>query len=271
MAKTATFKVWRTHPEGDGTFQTFHTEVTDGMVVLDVVHKIQAEQAPDLAVRWELQGRQMRIVLGEINGKPRTDVYDASEPGEPAGARSPWSRCARFRRSRIWSPDVSWNFGSRKASRKFKPRPGRCVRRHVAHAAARHRSRAGIPQVHRVLLCARTCATSCAITTSTTSSSARGSSSYAANLEMNPLDTDDRVPDLKEAHGIGYCNITKCCTKVCPEHIHITDKRHHPAQGESRRPILRPAHEAAAGFQIVGASPLTQVGASSLTLGVRAV
>ena len=40
---------------------------------------------------------------------------------------------------------------------------------------------------------------------------------------MHPLDTDDRVADLKDEHGIGYCNITKCCTKVCPEHITITD------------------------------------------------
>ncbi len=40
---------------------------------------------------------------------------------------------------------------------------------------------------------------------------------------MNPLDTADRIPKLKEEHGIGYCNITKCCTKVCPEHITITD------------------------------------------------
>jgi len=46
---------------------------------------------------------------------------------------------------------------------------------------------------------------------------------YAANLEMNPLDTADRVPDLKNQHGIGYCNITKCCTEVCPESITITD------------------------------------------------
>ena len=46
---------------------------------------------------------------------------------------------------------------------------------------------------------------------------------YAAALEMNPIDTGDRVPDLKHAHGIGYCNITKCCTKVCPESITITD------------------------------------------------
>ena len=40
---------------------------------------------------------------------------------------------------------------------------------------------------------------------------------------MHPLDTADRMPELKDEHGIGYCNITKCCTKVCPEHITITD------------------------------------------------
>ena len=46
---------------------------------------------------------------------------------------------------------------------------------------------------------------------------------YAAALEMHPLDTENRVEELREAHGIGYCNITKCCTKVCPEEIEITD------------------------------------------------
>jgi succinate dehydrogenase / fumarate reductase iron-sulfur subunit len=46
---------------------------------------------------------------------------------------------------------------------------------------------------------------------------------YTAALEMHPLDTEDRLPELKQAHGIGYCNITKCCTKVCPEEIKITD------------------------------------------------
>jgi succinate dehydrogenase / fumarate reductase iron-sulfur subunit len=40
---------------------------------------------------------------------------------------------------------------------------------------------------------------------------------------MHPLDTEDRLAELKQAHGIGYCNITKCCTKVCPEEITITD------------------------------------------------
>jgi succinate dehydrogenase / fumarate reductase iron-sulfur subunit len=46
---------------------------------------------------------------------------------------------------------------------------------------------------------------------------------YTAALEMHPLDTDDRLPDLRERGGVGYCNITKCCTKVCPEGIAITD------------------------------------------------
>jgi succinate dehydrogenase / fumarate reductase iron-sulfur subunit len=46
---------------------------------------------------------------------------------------------------------------------------------------------------------------------------------YVAALEMHPLDVEDRISDLKEQHGIGLCNITKCCTKVCPESITITD------------------------------------------------
>jgi len=46
---------------------------------------------------------------------------------------------------------------------------------------------------------------------------------YAAALEMNPIDAADRVPALRNSHGIGYCNITRCCTKVCPEHITITE------------------------------------------------
>ena len=46
---------------------------------------------------------------------------------------------------------------------------------------------------------------------------------YAAALEMQPLDTEHRARDLQKVHGVGYCNITKCCTTVCPEGITITD------------------------------------------------
>jgi succinate dehydrogenase / fumarate reductase iron-sulfur subunit len=44
-----------------------------------------------------------------------------------------------------------------------------------------------------------------------------------AALEMHPLDTHSRTELLRAKAGLGYCNITKCCTEVCPEHIHITD------------------------------------------------
>jgi succinate dehydrogenase / fumarate reductase iron-sulfur subunit len=46
---------------------------------------------------------------------------------------------------------------------------------------------------------------------------------YSAALEMHPLDVEDRTDDLRADQGIGFCNITKCCTNVCPEGIHITD------------------------------------------------
>jgi succinate dehydrogenase / fumarate reductase iron-sulfur subunit len=46
---------------------------------------------------------------------------------------------------------------------------------------------------------------------------------YVAKLEMNPIDAGDRVKALKGELDVGYCNITKCCTTVCPEEIKITD------------------------------------------------
>ncbi len=46
---------------------------------------------------------------------------------------------------------------------------------------------------------------------------------YAAALETHPLDTEDRIEELKKAYNIGYCNITTCCRRVCPEEITITE------------------------------------------------
>ncbi len=44
-----------------------------------------------------------------------------------------------------------------------------------------------------------------------------------ASLDMHPLDTADRIPKIRGEYGSGFCNITRCCTEVCPEHISITD------------------------------------------------
>ncbi len=51
---------------------------------------------------------------------------------------------------------------------------------------------------------------------------------HVAGLEMHPLDIEDRLEELKKAYGVGFCNITKCGTKVCPEEITITDNAINP-------------------------------------------
>ena len=221
MATTATFKIWRTHPEKDGTFQTFHTEVSDGMVVLDVVHKIQAEQAPDLAVRWNCKAGKCGSCSAEINGQPRLmcmtrlSQVNLHEPVtvEPMRAFPPIKDLVT---------DVSWNFEVKKGIKKFKPRPAdapdgtwrmaqkdvdrvqefrKCIEcflcQDVCHVLRDHRMFDQFVGPRHMI--------------------------YAAALEMHPLDVGARARDLKDAHGIGYCNITKCCTKVCPESIGITD------------------------------------------------
>src|SRR6187551_1247907 len=119
---TATFKIWRTHADGNGTFQTFQSEISDGMVVLDVVHRIQAEQAPDLAVRWNCKAGKCGSCSAEINGKPRLmcmtrlKQVNLDEPvtGEPMRAFPPIKDLVM---------DVSWNFRVQKQIKEFKPKP----------------------------------------------------------------------------------------------------------------------------------------------------
>ena len=118
----ATFKIWRTHPGGGGTYQTFQTEISDGMVVLDVVHSIQAEQAPDLAVRWNCKAGKCGSCSAEINGKPRLmcmtrlNSLNLHEPVtvEPMRAFPPIKDLVT---------DVSWNFRVKEGIKRFKPRP----------------------------------------------------------------------------------------------------------------------------------------------------
>src|SRR6188474_462975 len=129
---TATFKIWRTQPRlredasarqagDDGTYQTFHTEVSDGMVVLDAVHRIQAEQAPDLAVRWNCKAGKCGSCSAEINGKPRLmcmtrmSTFTEDEVVTVTPMRT-------FPVIKDLVTDVSWNFRVKKGISKFKPR-----------------------------------------------------------------------------------------------------------------------------------------------------
>ena len=67
---TATFSVWRGDRES-GALKDYTTGVTEGMVVLDAMHQIQAESAPDLAVRWNCKAGKCGSCSAEVNGKPR--------------------------------------------------------------------------------------------------------------------------------------------------------------------------------------------------------
>jgi len=217
---TATFRIWRGE-SGKGRFEDYQTEISEGMVVLDAVLKVQAESAPDLAARWNCKAGKCGSCSAEINGLPRlmcmtrlnTLPLDKPVTVQPMKA---------FPSMRDLVTDVSWNFRAKKKIVPFKPRPPdapdgtwrmaqadvdrvqefrKCIEcflcQDVCHVLRDH-------HLHEEFIGPRLLV-------------------YTAALEMHPLDTADRTSDLKKDHGIGFCNITKCCTKACPESITITD------------------------------------------------
>src|SRR5579863_8234392 len=214
------FRVWRGDSSG-GKFQDYTTEVEEGMVVLDAVHRIQAQQAPDLAVRWNCKAGKCGSCSAEINGMPRLMCMtrlnelnlDMPVILEPMHA---------FPSIRDLVTDVSWNFAVKKTIKKFKPRPA------DAPDGTWRLQQADVDRVQEFRKCIECflCQDVCHVL--------RDHSLhdqfigprffvYTAALEMNPLDTGDRLGELRNSCGLGYCNITKCCTKVCPEEIKITD------------------------------------------------
>jgi succinate dehydrogenase / fumarate reductase iron-sulfur subunit len=216
-----TFRLWRSEPGGAGELKDYRTTVSEGMVVLDAVHKIQAEQAPDLAVRWNCKAGKCGSCSAEINGKPRLmcmarlSTLDLNEPVTVEPMRT-------FPLIKDLVTDVSWNFQVKNTIQRFKPRPAdapdgtwRMFQKDVDRV-----------QEHRKCIECFLCQNVCHVLRDHARHEAFIGPrffAYAAALEMHPLDANDRVADLKNKHNIGYCNITKCCTVVCPEHIKITD------------------------------------------------
>jgi succinate dehydrogenase / fumarate reductase, iron-sulfur subunit len=216
----ATFKIWRGNAE-QGAFQNYTTDVSEGMVVLDAVHQIQAEQAGDLAVRWNCKAGKCGSCSAEINGKPRLmcmtrlDTLDLDEPVavEPMKA---------FPLIRDLVTDVSWNYRVKERIKAFKPR-----RPDAADGTWRMQQRE-VDRVQEFRKCIECflCQDVCHILRDHDLHDRFVGPRfllYTAALELHPLDTEDRLADLKDANGVGYCNITRCCTNVCPEHITITE------------------------------------------------
>jgi succinate dehydrogenase iron-sulfur subunit len=219
-AGRATFRVWRGDRQG-GKLVDYTTSVSPGMVVLDAIHQIQAEQANDLAVRWNCKAGKCGSCSAEVNGSPKLMCMTRL-------SELPLEKPITVEPMRAFPPikdlvtDVSWNFQVKQRIKRFKPRSPdapdgtwrmaqsdvdrvqefrKCIEcflcQDVCHVLRDH-------HLHQEFIGPRFLV-------------------HVAALEMHPLDVEDRVEELREAHGIGYCNITKCCTKVCPEHITITD------------------------------------------------
>ena len=217
---TATFRIWRGDANG-GEYHDYTTDVTEGMVVLDAVHQIQAADANDMAVRWNCKAGKCGSCSAEVNGNPRlmcmtrlsTIPLDQPVTIEPMRA---------FPVMRDLVTDVSWNYAVKQCVKPFSPRPP---------DAPDGTWRMGQPDVERVqefrkciecYLCQDVCHV---LRDHQLHAEFIGPRFFVYNaaLEMHPLDSEDRTEALANDQGIGYCNITKCCTKVCPEDITITD------------------------------------------------
>ena len=216
----ATFKIWRGDAQG-GEFKDYQTEVSEGMVVLDAVHQIQAESANDLAVRWNCKAGKCGSCSAEVNGRPRlmcmTRLSDLplDEPVtiEPMQA---------FPVQRDLVTDVSWNYSVKQKIKKFKPR------KPDAEDGTWRIDQGDVERVQEFRKCIECflCQDVCHVLRDHHKHDEFIGPRflvYAAALDMHPLDTERRTEALKKEHGIGLCNITKCCTSVCPEHITITD------------------------------------------------
>ncbi|MGE3841019.1 MAG: succinate dehydrogenase/fumarate reductase iron-sulfur subunit [Vicinamibacterales bacterium] len=217
---SATFRIWRGEAQ-QGEFKDYQTEVSEGMVVLDAVHRVQAEQASDLAVRWNCKAGKCGSCSAEINGKPRLmcmtrlSTINLAEPVTVEPMRT-------FPHVKDLVTDVSWNYRVKERIRKLKPRKPDAADgtwRMYQHDIDR------VQEFRKCIECFL-CQNVCHVLRDHHKHDefiGPRFLTYTAALEMNPIDADDRLSQLKDEHGIGYCNITKCCTKVCPEHIAITD------------------------------------------------
>ena len=215
-----TFKIWRGE-RGKGAFTDYQTEISEGMVVLDAMHQIQAENANDLAIRWNCKAGKCGSCSAEINGRPklmcmtRMDELPADKPVTVEPMRT-------FPHVRDLVTDVSWNFEVKKRIRPFRPRAP------DAPDGTWRMQQSDVDRVQEFRKCIECflCQDVCHVLREHHKHDEFIGPRFfvhSAALEMHPLDTEDRLHDLKDEHSIGYCNITKCCTAVCPEHIRITD------------------------------------------------
>jgi succinate dehydrogenase iron-sulfur subunit len=220
MTYQGKFRVWRGDDQA-GALQDFTVEVNEGEVVLDIIHRLQATQAGDLAVRWNCKAGKCGSCSAEVNGMPRLlcmtrmSVFTEDETITVTPLRT-------FPVVRDLVTDVSYNYQKAREVPAFAPpvdlKPGEYRMQQVDVER---------PQEFRkcieCFLCQDTCHVIRDHEENKESFSGPRFLMRIAELDMHPLDAADRQHTAQEQHGLGFCNITKCCTEVCPEHIKITD------------------------------------------------
>jgi succinate dehydrogenase / fumarate reductase iron-sulfur subunit len=214
--KEAVLQVFRGTAEGGAPVE-YRVPIAPGMVVLDALHYIQGHLAPDLAVRWNCKAGRCGSCSAEVNGRPRLtcktrmDALPADRPITVAPMRT-------FPVIRDLVTDVSWNYEVNRRIPPFTPRPDTDWKM----------SQADIDRVQEFRRCIECflCQDVCHVLRDHGKTAQFGGPRFfvrIAGLEMHPLDSVSRTGILKQELGIGLCNITKCCTEVCPEDIKITD------------------------------------------------
>jgi succinate dehydrogenase / fumarate reductase iron-sulfur subunit len=209
------FELWR--GDASGTFVRYDIETQEGMVVLDAVREIQRTQAKDLAIRWNCKAAKCGSCGAEVNGKPRLmcktrlDKFQADRAITVGPLRA-------FPIIRDLVSDVSWNYEVNKQIPPFSPKPG-------ANWLMQQADVDRIEEFRKCIECFL-CQDVCHVLRDHSLSDRYFGPRFfvrIASLEMHPLDDGDRTELLAGAAGLGLCNVTKCCTEVCPEGIHITD------------------------------------------------
>ncbi len=221
MSYQARFRVWRGDAKG-GELKDHTVEVNEGEVVLDIIHRIQATQAPDLAVRWNCKAGKCGSCSAEVNGQPRLlcmarmNTFSQEEPITVTPMRT-------FPVIRDLVCDVSFNFDKARQIPAFSPPKGVGLGEYRMAQVDVQRSQE-FRKCIECFLCQDVCHVVRDHDDHKKSFAGPRFLIRAAELAMHPLDArKDRADFAVDEQGIGLCNITKCCTEVCPEHIKITD------------------------------------------------
>jgi succinate dehydrogenase / fumarate reductase, iron-sulfur subunit len=212
----ATLKVFRGNKDG-GQNVEFKVPVAPGMVVLDALHYIQGHLAQDLAVRWNCKAGKCGSCSAEVNGRPRLTCkarMDALPQGEPITVMP----LKTFPVIKDLVTDVSWNYEVNKKITPFTPKAGANWKFYQDDVDR-------VQEFRKCIECFL-CQNVCHVLRDHDKYEQFGGPRFfvrVAGLEMHPMDGASRSKLLKDELGIGLCNITKCCTEVCPEEIRITD------------------------------------------------